>query len=462
MDLENKNIVVVGCKRTGTAVARFLARRDARVTITDMAGEAELGQSIEKMQPWISSGAVKLELGGHIIETFEKADLVVVSPGVPHTIAPIAQARAKNVPVIGEIELAFRFIEAPIVAISGTNGKTTTTELLGQMLNCSKIKNFVGGNIGNPLIEYADQEEKVQVVVLEISSFQLDTTMDFKPSVAVLLNITDDHLDRYDGLNAYAVSKSRLFMKQGPGDTAILNKKDLAAYPFLADIKSRKCIFNMDRNAGDVSPGEGAVIGEKEIAICFKGQTRVLDLKGIHLAGRHNMENIAAASLGALAVGATLEGIQEAIGKFKGLPHRLSYVNTLHGVAYYNDSKATNVDAVKRAIETFSTPVVLIMGGRDKGGEFHLLKKVLADRVKTLVVMGEAADTITETFKECVPVVRAASMADAVKKAGRCAAEGDAVLLSPGCASFDMYESYAHRGKAFETAVHHLAEQRTT
>ena len=464
MDLENKKIVVVGFKRTGAAVGNFLARRHARVTITDMAGEKELEPSIEGVKEWIANGTIRLELGAHKKETFETADLIVVSPGVPHTILPIKQAVAKNVPVMGEIELAYRFIKEPIVAISGTNGKTTTTELLGHMLTCSGIKPFVGGNIGNPLIEYADQENKADVVVVEISSFQLDTVQSFRPSVGILLNITDDHLDRYDGMMAYALSKSRLFMNQTTEDIAVLNRTDIANYPFLADIKGQKYIFNLkkgqDMEAIPVHSRAGAIIDKEKIEVEFADTKDTLKIKEIPLAGDHNLENIAAASLGALAVGASITGIQTAIEDFKGLPHRLAHVDTIAGVSFYNDSKATNVDAVKRAVEAFSTPLVLIMGGRDKGGQFHLLKEILSEHVKTLVVIGEAAELIRDVFKENVAVIHAKDMKDAVNTAAGHAVTGDTVLLSPGCASFDMYESYARRGDAFEKAVTQLKNKR--
>ena len=464
MNLENKKIVVVGFKRTGAAVARFLARQNAKVTVTDMADEKALAPSIEMVKEWIANGTICLELGAHKKKTFENADLIVVSPGVPHTILPLKQAATKNVPIMGEIELAGRFIKEPIVAISGTNGKTTTTELLGHMLTCSEIKNFVGGNIGNPLIEYADSETNVDVVVAEISSFQLDTTHTFKPTVGILLNITDDHLDRYDGMAAYAVSKSRLFKSQTADDIAILNQKDLVSYPFLGDIKSRKYIFNLNKGeqAETVCSDAraGAVIDRHHVTVKFADTNHTFSLKGIHLVGVHNAENIAAASLGALAVGASVKGIETALETFKGLPHRLAYVETLKGIAFYNDSKATNVDAVKRAIETFSTPVILIMGGRDKGGQFYLLKQVMAEHVKALVVMGEAADIIGDHFKKDVAVIKATDMTNAVKTAVEQAVSGDTVLLSPGCASFDMFDNYAQRGRVFEEVVMQLKNKR--
>ena len=462
MNLENKKIVVVGLRRSGVAVARFAAARGAHVTVTDMADETSLGEFIQQIGDRISDGTVTLELKGHCRRTFETADLVVVSPGVPHTILPIRQAMAKGVPVMGEIELASRFIEQPIVAITGTNGKTTTTNLLGQMLDHSGIATFVGGNIGNPLIEYAHQETKASVVVAEVSSFQLDTILLFRPAVGILLNITDDHLDRYDGIIAYARSKARLFMNQQPEDVAILNGKDMTGYSFLKGIPGQKWIFNSEPGQDMDSLGEdvvcAAVLDDTRITLLFEGDHHVLDLSGCRLPGSHNRENMAAAALGALAMGASMEGIQKAADTFSGLDHRLAYVGKVNQVAYYNDSKATNVDAVKRAVETFSRPVVLIMGGRDKGGRFHLLAQIMKERVRAVVVMGESARTLGRMFNGTVPVSYADGMKDAVEKAAAHARPGDVVLLSPGCASFDMYDSYGHRGRDFETKVGQFAK----
>jgi UDP-N-acetylmuramoylalanine--D-glutamate ligase len=460
LDLAGKNVVVVGFQRTGAAVAEFLARRGARVTVTDMAGERELASYVERIRNFRAGKQIRLELGGHKLETFEKADLMIISPGVPHTIAPVQRALAANIPLMGEMELAGRFIEEPILAITGTNGKTTTTELVGAMLTASGIPNFVGGNIGNPLIEYLDLPEKVRVVVAEVSSFQLDTTSTFRPKAGVLLNITDDHLDRYGDMQAYALSKSMVFAHQEMTDIAIFNARDLKTYPFLLEVKSRKMVFNLNEAHPSLSIKEGAWIEPDKIRIRTAGSSGVLDLANAFLPGPHNRENMAGAALCALAAGASIQGIQSAINGFKGLAHRITHVATIDGVKFYDDSKATNVDAVIKALETFTEPVVLIMGGRDKGGFFESLKDCAGRRIKSLVVLGESSETIAGILGAVVPVDRAATMEEAVIKAGEKAKSGDIVLLSPGCASFDMFENYAKRGDAFAEAVLDRQRQR--
>ena len=438
MKLENKNILVVGFGVTGVATARFLINRGATVTVTDQKKE----QEIVSEEPLIREPGIRMELGPHRIETFEKADLIVVSPGVPHTILPIRRAKEQGIPVIGEIELASRFITEPIVAVTGTNGKTTTTTLLGKMLEDSGFKVFVGGNIGKPLIVYADREEKAEIVVVEVSSFQLDTIDTFRANVAVLLNITEDHMDRYPDLDAYTKSKARIFNNQQYNDTAVLNGSDPVVRSLSRNILSRKVFFS--------SKEEGVAISDESI-ISQENMSRLLaDFK---LLGKHNMENAAAASLAALVAGGIFEGVRSALRKFKGLSHRLEYIDTLNGVDFFDDSKATNVDSVAKALETFERPIVLIMGGRNKGSKFHALKDLIDRHTKELIVIGEAKKDIKAELGDIKPVETATTMEDAVFKAYNAAKPGDIVLLSPACASFDMYNSYAQRGEYFCRAV---------
>lgn len=438
MKLKNKNILIVGLGVTGVATARFLINRGASVTVSDQKKELETGSE----EPLIREIGIKIELGPHRIETFESADLIVVSPGVPHTILPIRRAKEQGIPVIGEIELASRFITEPIVAVTGTNGKTTTTTLLGKMLEDSGFKVFVGGNIGKPLIAYADREEKAEIVVVEVSSFQLDTIDTFRANVAVLLNITEDHMDRYPDLDAYTKSKARIFKNQQYNDTAVLNGSDPVVRSLSRDILSRKVFFS--------SKEEGVAISDESI-ISQENMSQLLsDLK---LPGKHNMENAAAASLAALTAGGTFEGVRTSLRKFKGLPHRLEYIDTLNGVDFFDDSKATNVDSVAKALETFERPVVLIMGGRNKGSKFHTLRDLIGRHTKKLIVIGEAKEDIKAELGDIKPVETATSMEDAVFMAYNAAKPGDIVLLSPACASFDMYNSYAQRGEDFCKAV---------
>jgi UDP-N-acetylmuramoylalanine--D-glutamate ligase len=466
MNLKDKKTLVVGLGRTGLAAARFLHQKGARVLVADTADETQLGDSVGTLRKM----GVALELGPHRVSSFQNADLIVVSPGVCHTIEPIAQAIARGVPLMSEVELASRFIKEPIVAVTGTNGKTTTTELLGQMLKNSGISVFVGGNIGNPLIEYAGSGQKMQVVVAEISSFQLDTIDSFRPNVSVLLNITADHLDRYPDFETYADSKIRVFRNQQADDVAVLNGSDPLIRAKTKEIKSQRLFFPaLQANE------QGAVLNGKRIILNLDKLKRIqskihiphpasripeyLNIAKIRLRGRHNFENACAASLAALAAGATLKGIQKTLDHFKGLAHRLEQVATVNRVHYYNDSKATNVDGVLRALDSFSKPVLLLMGGRDKGSNFSVLQDRIRTHAKELIVMGEAAEAIRSALGRLLPTKIVASMQEAVTTAFQDADPEDVVLFSPGCASFDWYKNYAERGDDFRRAVEELEKK---
>lgn len=452
MALENKRVVVVGLGRSGVAAARFLVRRGATVTVTDRQPPAQLAAAVKALEGL----DVRLKLGGHDAADFEQADLVVLSPGVPHTQPILEPAWANGIPVIGEMELAAGHITEPIVAVTGTNGKTTTTELVGKMLHSSGKRVFVGGNIGTPLIAYADGTQgRADVVVVETSSFQLDTTVDFRPATAVMLNIADDHLDRYAGFSAYADAKWRIFRNQGPRDTAVLNAMDSVVTAMMTKHppRARRLLYS------DQAVAHGAQILKDRILLMDNGQTvGTLDLRDIGLAGAHNRENIAAACLAARDQGASIVGMQRALAAFKGLPHRLQPVGTVDGVHFVDDSKATNVDAVKRALECFDRPVVLIMGGQNKRGDFTQLKAVVHRRVKTLVAIGEARDEVVTALAgdPQAGIIEADTMEAAVEKAFGAAVPGDTVLLSPACASFDMFDNYAHRGNRFREIVEQL------
>ena len=462
MDLNHKNILIVGLGISGIAAARFAKKKGAFVTVTDMAGEKELGVYAAMTHKL----GVIMELGKHDIETFERADLIVLSPGVPHTILPIKRAIAKGVPIVGEFELAARYIREPVIAVSGTNGKTTTTTLLGSMLENSGFKVFVGGNIGNPLIDYAGKRGTADIVVAEVSSFQLDTMDTFRPRVGVLLNITDDHLDRYPDFKSYARSKGRLFENQQQSDSAVLNGSDPIISSVTKDLHARKLLFChqensrvKDRATALISRGNPST--PSNITIRMKEHQKIsLHLSGTNFPGRHNLENAAAASLAALAVGGTPEGVQSALNDFKGLPHRIEYIATINHVRFFDDSKATNVDAVIRALETFGEPIILIMGGRDKGGDFRKLLEPIRQHIKKLILMGEAKDKIKSVLEEaCRERAQTAStMENAVISAYHAASPGDIVLLSPACSSFDMYSSYAERGEDFRRVIGNLKE----
>ncbi len=450
--MSGKHIVVVGAARSGAATARFARSRGARVTLSDQAPAASLGDVPAKL----AAQGVSLELGGHHSETFMDADLVVLSPGVPHTIAPLEAARRRGVPVIGELELASRYLRAPMVAVTGTNGKTTVTRLIAEMLSASQKRVFVGGNIGEPLIGLVHSGRTVDVVVVEVSSFQLDTADAFHPGVAVLLNISPDHLDRYDDFQAYARAKTRIFKRQTSADTAVLNGADPMVRAMAEAIAATRVWFS-GRPPGapgaDMQGSHLVLNGFSGLQDKYNGLR--IDLSPLRLIGPHNRANAAAAALAALSAGADPAGIAAALAAFAPLSHRLTPVAEIDGVRYVDDSKATNVDAVCQALAAFQCPVVLIAGGKDKGGGYDALKSAVNGKVRRLIVLGEAADTIAAQLGPCCQqgAVHAADMHQAVALARASARRGDVVLLSPACSSFDMFSDYAHRGRVFAAAV---------
>jgi UDP-N-acetylmuramoylalanine--D-glutamate ligase len=449
-NLRGRVVTVVGLGKSGLAAARFCRGAGAEVTVSE-AGRAEnFSTAIAQLEP----AGVHLEFGPHRPETLQKADLIILSPGVPHTLRPFEDARRRGVTVMGEMALASRFIREPIAAVTGTNGKTTTTELLGAMLQASGMTVFVGGNIGKPLIEYVENGQSRDWLVVEVSSFQLDTMETFHPRIGCLLNISEDHLDRYPDFEAYAASKWRLFQNQTAGDTAIVNGA-LRYRDQPPALPSGKTLFFNGAPAGR----QPAAILQTGALILDTGAGTApitIDLGAMPLVGRHNEENVAAAGLAAAVAGAGQSGIQTALDRFRGMPHRISLVREVNGVRYYDDSKATNVDAVARALEGFDRPVVLIMGGRDKGGSYRGLEDLLRHKVSQLILLGEAAPKITAALGGIVPTQPAADMAAAVRLAAGCARAGAVVLLSPACSSFDMYTSYHERGEDFCRHVQQL------
>lgn len=453
MDLKTKHVVVVGLANSGLAAARFLLQKGAKVTITD---KAPLSMCNDRAQKAKELG-VALELGGHSRNTFEKADLIVVSPGVPHTIDPLQQARARGIEVIGEVELAGRFITAPVIAITGTNGKTTTTELLGHIMSCAGRSAFVGGNIGTPLITcVTEPAPAASVVVAEISSFQLDTIASFRPKVAVLLNISSDHFDRYDDMNAYVYSKGRVFENQTKEDIAVCNCNDPRIMALMPAVTSEKRFFCHVGQNDSNDENQKALIDGNRILIQIKGKPpKHFDLSASSLWGAHNMENAAAAILAAKAMDIDDKSIQNALESFVMQPHRLEPVATINGVTYINDSKATNVDAVARALTCFQTPIVLIMGGRNKNSDFRPLKDLISRNVAILITYGEASDEIQTALHGVLEGSRFArkKFNDAVLLAHNLAQSGQTVLLSPACASFDQFNGYPQRGNEFKRIV---------
>lgn len=450
MKLQGKRVLVVGLARTGIGVVRFLAEKRARVTATDIRTADEL----QEYSSAIRGLAVNTELGAHRVETFLNADLIVVSPGVPLSIEPITAAREKGIEVISEIELACRFIRDPIIGVTGTNGKTTTTLLLGDMLKASGRRVFVGGNVGNPLIDCAGRGTW-DYVVAEISSFQLEAIDTFRPHIALMLNISEDHLDRYPAYGEYIRAKFRIFSNQRPSDFAVLNASDGIIYAMSSEIKARKWYFSL------TSPVEVGAFLDGDDLVCHdqSGNTERLELSQVSLKGIHNIENMLAAVAAAKICSCPREAIQTALESFKGLPHRLEFVRELDGVTFYNDSKGTNVGSVVKSLRSFYQPIILIAGGKDKGGDYSPLKGTVVERVKLLVLMGEASRRMAEALGGCVPTEMAGTLEEAVHRAFDDAEPGDIVLLSPACSSFDMFRDYEERGNLFKEIVHHLTTE---
>ncbi len=444
MDLTGKNILVVGLARTGVALARFLVQAGARVTVTDLAPASALAE----MRAQLQGLPVTEELGVPEPAHLERYDLVLPSPGVPPELPWLKKARRRGTPVWGELELAGHFLTRPVIAVSGTNGKTTTTTLVGKFLAAGGLRALVGGNIGTPLISLLNQQSQADCLVLEISSFQLDTAPHFHPQSAALLNITPDHLDRYVDYPAYAASKAGLFRAMDPEEPKVLNFDDPLVRPLGRGL-GKVYYFSA------VEPlTQGAWLADGAIQVRLEANhEHEFPLAEIRLKESHNLENIMAALLLSLAAGARPRACREVLAAFAGLPHRLEWVAAVNGVDFYDDSKGTNVGAVARSLSSFDRPVVLIAGGRDKDSDFSLLNNLIRERVKALVLLGETKERLARVWEGLAPAYLAADLTDAVARAAALAGPGEVVLLSPACASFDMFRDYAHRGEVFQQAV---------
>lgn len=450
IEYAGKNVLVVGMARTGLATAEFLLRRWARVTINDSKGEAQLGDSLRRAR---AMGAVAV-VGCHPETLFLGADLIVVSPGVPLTIAPLRKAIEQGIPIVGDIELAFREMQGHVAAITGSNGKTTTTALTGAILAAAGLKTIVAGNIGTPLISMLDEDSPDRWYVCELSSFQLEAVDRFRPRIAAILNITPDHLDRYDSIDAYADAKRRIYAMQQSGDALVLNGDD----PMLAAESAASDVYYFSRTR---TLTRGCWLEGDSIRVADdRGAGAVITLDRIPLKGTHNIENVMAAALMSHLAGADLGVIGHAIETFTAVPHRLQLVATIGGAAYYNDSKATNVDATIKAIESFPGKVIIILGGKDKGGSYQPLVDLCRARVKTALLIGQAADKIAAALAGACPIERATTLEAAVGRASVIATPGDTVLLAPACASFDMFRDFEHRGDVFMAVVRRLAERK--
>jgi UDP-N-acetylmuramoylalanine--D-glutamate ligase len=453
MELRDKRVLVVGLGKSGVASALFLKEHGARVTVSDTKSGDDLRNDI----PTLLDHGITVETGGHGERTFRGQDLIVVSPGVPVDAPPLVQARALGEMVIGEIELAAQFLPGPIVAITGSNGKTTTTTLTGEILAAAGLPTLVGGNIGTPAISLADRAKPESVIVLEVSSFQLETIRTFHPKIAVVLNVTPDHLDRHRTLEIYVDAKARIFENQGSEDFAVLNADDPTCVAMAG--RTRAQVFWFSRQK-EVKQGawvrDGAILFRDGSGSQQTAQREIMLVSEIPLKGAHNLENVLAAVCAGGLMGCSPEKIRQAVRDFKAVEHRLEYVATIRGVDYYNDSKATNVDATIKALESFPANIHLILGGKDKGSDYSLLQDLLRQRVKRVYTIGAAAEKI-ESQIHGVEVVRAETLESALRKANAVAEAGDVVLLAPACASFDQFKNYEQRGQLFKEIVRGLS-----
>jgi UDP-N-acetylmuramoylalanine--D-glutamate ligase len=452
IELRGKRVTVVGLARSGIAACKVLAERGARVLATDRSPRERLRGDLATLE----ARGVRIEAGVHRPESFLEADLIVVSPGVPTELDLLGLARSRGVPIWGEVELASRLTRARFLGITGTNGKSTTTSLLGAMLDAAGFPTVVAGNIGTALCEVVTRLTAAHWVVAELSSFQLETIVTFRPHVAVLLNLAPDHLDRYADLPGYYAAKARIFLNQTAEDYAVLNADDPPTLEWARGIRARPRLFSRTRTMGD-----GAFVRDDHLVVRSAGRPEAACGVGeIRIQGLHNLENSLAAAAAAAAIGAPVGAIGAALRQFPGLPHRLELVAEVDGVRYVNDSKGTNVGAVVKSLEGYRGGVILLAGGKDKGGDFRPLRPLLETRVKTLLLLGQARDTIRSHLAGACPMEEAASMQAAVARAGEIAVAGDTVLLSPACASFDMFRDFEERGEVFRQAVRDLASRR--
>jgi UDP-N-acetylmuramoylalanine--D-glutamate ligase len=447
MNLKDKKIVVIGMGKTGIASARFLGSQGAQVLAVDEKPSGEWGENFDRLanEKWLT-------VGTYSASVLAGASMVVPSPGVPPHNDILVAAVKSNIPVVSEIELAYHFLKVPIIAVTGTNGKTTTTSLLGEILKSSGKNVFVGGNIGNPLIEYVSTQQKDDFIVAEISSFQLQWIDKFRPFIAMLLNITCDHINYHGSFDEYRRIKARVFANQTSGDFAILNAADKEQGKLLDSIRAKVTYFS---SVDKVKQGI-FLKGDALIYKNFAGAEEKYPLGMIKIPGLHNVENVMAAVLAARFCGCDQNSIIEAIGNFHGLSHRIEFAGEKKGIRFYDDSKGTNVGSVVRALDTFSEPVILLLGGRDKDGDFETLQNLLAKKAKRVILFGEARDRIGSLIGDVVPAEKKTTLGEAITSAYRNALSGDVVLLSPGCASFDEFRNYKERGNYFKKVVENL------
>ena len=463
MDVSGKKVLVVGVARSGIAAARLLAARGAMVIANDAKPERELGDAADKLR----NLGVMLSLGGHPESLFVNADLIVLSPGVPADLAQLDSARRAGIEIISEPELAGRFLRGRMIGVTGSNGKTTVTTLIGELMKAAGADAIVGGNIGTPLTSLIEKSTDKSWVVAELSSFQLELIDSLRVNVAVVTNITPDHLDRHGSFEDYVRAKHRIFSNQSRDDWAVLNGQDRGVVEMISQRGAPSQRVYFSSRGRQTIGGEAAAVfvegGTVWTSMVDESPMEVIALDEIPLPGMHNVENVMtalAATFCAMGTGVNdLPPLREAIKQFKGVEHRIEYVAEIDGIRFYNDSKATNVDSTVKALEAFERNIVVILGGKDKGSDYTALAPLVRERVKQVVLIGAASDKIAEQLKGTTEITRARSMNDAVLTAMQVAKAGDVVLLAPACASFDMFDNYEHRGKVFKEAVFKLASQ---
>ncbi len=449
-ELRGKRVLVVGLARTGVATSLFCAARGAIVTATDTRTENAIGEALLQLR----TAGVHLELGGHSKEIFLQQDLIIPSPGVPADAPLLQAARTSGTTIWSEIELADRFLKGRLSGITGSNGKTTTTSLIEHILRSAGVPTILAGNIGTPVISIVEQTNDRTITVAELSSFQLELIESFRPNISVFLNLTPDHLDRHRTFEGYGAAKARIFENQTEADFAVLNADDPATTKYAP---SKPQVFWFSRKQ---RVAQGAFVRETEIAFRSDGKEEsVLKIQDIPLAGAHNVENVLAAVAATRLTGADAAAIAKGVRSFSGVEHRLEFVAEIGGVRYYNDSKATNVDATVKALDAFPGRILVILGGKDKGSDYTLLQTSLREKAILALLIGAAADKIEKQIAGSVAIERAGTIERAVEVASDAARHGDIVLLAPACASFDQFENYEHRGRVFKELVHQLERQ---
>ena len=446
--LHKKKVSVIGAARSGVAVAQLLRSQGADVFVSDSSSAEKLQSSISDLQ----SEKIEFEIGKHSNQVYN-CDLMVISPGVPSDAPVVLEAQKRSIKVVSELEVGSWFCQSPIVAITGSNGKTTTTTLIGRILDHAKKKHVVAGNIGTAFSSIVLELAETDVAVLEVSSFQLDHIEAFRPKISILLNITSDHMDRYDhSMERYAASKARIFKNQKSDDVLIYNADDEWTNRVVSQAQSRKVAFSIPQKLN-----EGAFVENEKLVTSLGGvKTEIIDINQIFIKGIHNLYNSMAAALAGQLLGIEPNLLQSTLKTFEGVEHRLEFVSELNSVRYYNDSKATNVDSVWYALQAFKKPIVLLLGGRDKGNDYSRLAKLVKKQVKAIVAIGESADKVEQAFRGTTTITKTVSMDEAVSTACSLAQSGDVVLLSPACASFDWFKNYEQRGQVFKELVKNL------